>query len=181
MGIFNFSKSVKPDILGTICPIAEEGVNYLEQNYKSVNNTGKFEIYMFNILLGWMYYLERDQINIQSDIGNQKLLKLYEYSLKSGIKWKITQMVELYKERFKSFKKDIQGLQKSNYPETKQYLPAYTFSVIYYEQLEKYPDMDWTDYNDENKFDTEKNKELSEFTGTLIDQINWIYRKLGVK
>lgn len=179
MGLFDsFRKTQKNDILNIIVPLAEEGVRNIESDFKPTTKEGKFEIFMFNIFLGWMYFLERDKIDTSSDIGNQKLLKLFEYSLKQNIKWEISDLVVVYKERFRSYKEDLSGIQKSNYPKTKQYLPAYTFNSMYYEPLKKYQDLSWTDFNNMDKFDVEKCEELSEFTGALISQINRIFKEL---
>ena len=179
MSLFDsFRKTHTNDILNIIVPLAEEGVKKMENDFKHATNEGKFEIFMFNVFIGWMYFLERNEIDTASDIGNQKMLKLFEYSLKQNIKWKISDLVEIYKERFRSYKMDLSGLQNSNYPKTKQYLPAYTFNSMYYEPLKKHQNLNWAYFNNIDMFDVEKNEELSKYTGALISQINRIFNGL---
>lgn len=169
------------DILKKITEVANEGITYFEDNSKRhLSDSSTFEVFMFNILLAWMYYLERDYIDTNSDIGNQKLARLIVLAEHLNLKLDISQIVDLYKARFKNFKADIQGIQNSNYPVTKQYLPAYTFAAIYYNQLQSSPDLSWCDTNDFENFDPDKMEELSEFTGILIKQINWTLNKMGL-
>lgn len=170
--------SSKNDILKTMVTIAEESVSDIENNYKSASDFGKFEIFMFYMFLGWMFYLESNKIDKSSDIANQKLLKLFEYSLKQGISWKIAEMQELYKFRFKAFQQVLSGIRNSNYPITKQYLPAYVFNAIYYQPLSIEQDLGWVNLQNDNFFDFEKYEELSDFTSVFIKQINKAFNQL---
>lgn len=166
------------DILETIEFLAKQGVKNIETDYKVSSNEGRFELFMFNMFLGWMFFLERNKIDTSSDIGNQKFLILYRYSLEQGIQWEISEMINLYRERYNAYKRDLKGLQNSHYPETKQYLPAYTFAAIYYDALRINPDLSWTDFDNETAFNVEKYHQLSDFAGVMIKQINWMFNKL---
>lgn len=169
------------DILKNISNVANKGVTVFEENSKiNLSASSTFEVFMFNILLAWTYYLERDYIDTSSNIGDQKLMILVALAKGLELNLDIPQIVELYRERFKNFKEDIRGIQNSNYPQTGQYLPAYTFAVIFYHQLELSPNLSWSDTDDFENFDPEKMMDLSDFTGTLITQINWVLNKMGI-
>lgn len=174
MGFFIFKKRTKIDIIDVICRIAEQGVTHLEQCYKPASKEGQFEIYMFNMFFAWTFFLERNRIDKHSEIGNIKLSKLFEYSKRCGINWELRQIIELYKFRYRSYQKDVHGIQNSNYPSTKQHLPIYTFCSMYYQELNLFPDLSWGNLNDDTTFDPDKYEELSLFTGALIKQINWM-------
>ena len=65
------------EILKKITEVANNGITFFEDNSnKSLSDSSTFEVFMFNILLAWTYYLERDYIDTNSDIGNQKLARL---------------------------------------------------------------------------------------------------------
>lgn len=170
------------DIIEKIAFISRSGINVLESNFRHLNNAGKLEIFMFNLLVCWIYVLtekiiQRDDEKALHNLGKE----IYIQSAKFGTNLQVQEAIELYQTRFKMFAKDISGIKNSDYPRTKQYLPTYTFSAIYYDQLNKEPNLEWANFDNDEELDIKRIEELSNFIQPFIQQYNWILKELNNK
>ena len=169
------------EIVKKIQDVANKGVTIFEINSKTdFSNSSTFEVFMFNTFLAETYYIERDYLDASSDIDKQNLTLFTLLARYFSLDLDVQQIAELYKERIKNFKEDVRGIQNTNYPQTKAYLPAYTFAAIYYDQLQLTPNLSWCDSNDSENFDPDKMDELLRFTKIFIQQINWIIDKMSL-
>ena|ERR1035437_3970923 len=179
MGLFNFFKHKDNDIIDVIFSTAEGGMKYYEKKYKSNNKGANFEIFMFSLVISWDYCLNEGKINTKSNLAETKITKLCDYSKALGYNLDLIEMTEFYMARYKFFKKDINGLRNSNYPQTKQYLPELSYRLICNNQLlRNETDVLEADWNDN---DTEYLSRLVEFTGKLLDVNNWTINQLMSK
>lgn len=185
MGIFNlFKKKENNNHLATILGLSYISLDTFQTICKPTNKKGLFEVLMFNVFYCWTYYNERELINPNNSMINKKILYLHEKASEFGISIGQEDFIKLYQNRFIHFEKEFMLFNKSDFPRTKQYLPAYIFSVIYYEQLKFTPDLSelmnakkQKEYSDDvvgmNKF-----FELSDFTGNFQSYLNTIFEVL---
>lgn len=126
MGIFNFFKGKANDILATVFTIVEKSMYNIDM---PISREGRFEVAMFDIWLGTML-VENNNINI--DYGSmQGRIEVYlkqtasKLGLPAGMKYE-----RIYLFRKGGWEHDVMGLIHSDYPRTKQFLPAYMYLCI---------------------------------------------------
>lgn len=125
MGIFSFlsKKRGQDDILVSIFKVAEEGMYNL--NFP-ITKEGRFEVMMFDIWLGTRLMEEQnidvDYMSMQNKI--EAYLKQTTLKLDLPVE-KRYERVYLFREN--GWEHDVMGLIHSDYPRTKQFLPAYMY------------------------------------------------------
>lgn len=123
MGLFNFFKGKKNDVLTSIFAIAEKGIYNTDI---VTSQAGKFEIIMFDIWMGTMLVEEKkiniDYVSMQNRI--EDFLKQTAKNLGLPIEKKYE---SIYLFRQEGWEHDIMGLIHSDYPRTKQFLPSYMY------------------------------------------------------
>lgn len=159
---------------------AEEGMQYYENKYNSKNISAVFEFFLFSFVVGLRHSLLNGSIDIMDSIAKQTLIyRLCEYSRKFGFDFEFFEMSEFYMTRYNIFLRDIDGLNNSNYPDTKRYLPEATYQIISHNGLLKnLIDVLSAYRDDENE---EYLSKLVEFTDIILEMNNWTINKLDSK
>lgn len=163
-------------LIDKIDEVSKDSISNLEESFKHAESVeSKYEIYVLNMMLGWFYLLKENKI--------ERIKKATEYV--SSITRNVRHDMEIitsnhvpaevyFNSRFISTIEDVKGMQRSNYPETKMYLPFKTFNFIYREPLVLDPDMSPYDTSNFESFDPLLIDQVSNFTNPLIDHMNWI-------
>ncbi|MCC5906203.1 MAG: hypothetical protein JJU13_08360 [Balneolaceae bacterium] len=156
--------------------VSKNSISNLEQSFKSVESVeSKYEIFTLNMALGWMFLLKENKI--------ERVGKASEYissrirNVRHDMEIKTSNYIppeEFFKLRFFSTMEDVKGMQRSNYPETKMYLPYKTYNFIYREPLALDPDLSPYDASNFETFDQKLVDEVIDFTNPLINHMNWI-------
>ena len=132
----------------------ENGKNYLESIFKSaergmtefnmpLTNEGKFEVLMYGI---WLGTKSLDEFGIPQNY-KESLSKvndfLVDYAKRLGIPSE-RKAERLFVLRDEDWEKDTKSLARSNYPQTKQYLPEYLYMCFVDSPLVLYSSIDMT-------------------------------------
>lgn len=161
MGLFwKRKKSIKPSVL---FKIAEYGMWKFSFNGMCMN--GYFEIFMFNIwfLIGVFEESNIDCSIVKGEIGD--CLKSVSGALSLvGVKdhW------NLYFSRVIGWKTDLDGLNESNYPITKQYMPTYIYFHFVIDPLERLSSQNIFDEIIKNTFGDD------DFLFYFCEHCNWL-------
>lgn len=130
----------------------ENGKNYLESIFKSaergmtefnmpLTNEGKFEVLMYGI---WLGMKALDEFGIPQN-HKESLSKvndfLVDYAKRLGIPQE-RKAERLFVLRDEDWEKDTKSLARSNYPQTKQYLPDYLYMCFVGSPLVLYSSFD---------------------------------------
>tara|TARA_R110002111_G_scaffold258860_1_gene328285 strand:+ start:740 stop:1249 length:510 start_codon:yes stop_codon:yes gene_type:complete len=164
--------------------MAEASLDTFQKICKPTDKKGLFEVFMFNVFYCWTYYNERDLLQPNNKLIDKKVFYMHEKAIEFGINISLTDFSKLYLTRFVDFENEFKLFTKSDFPKTKQFLPGYTFSVFYYEQLKMNPDLtDLSNAQAQNEFSEsingmDKYIELSLFTGDFHRYLNCIIEVL---
>lgn len=126
MGIFSFLKGKTSGALTSVFKVAEKGM--CDINFP-ISKEGKFEVAMFDVWLG-IRVMEEENVNIDYKLmQNRKEEYLKELALNLGLPAeKKHEMIYFFREE--GWEHDVMGLIRSDYPRTKQFLPAYMYLCI---------------------------------------------------
>lgn len=169
MGIFGFFKGKTNDVLTSVFTVAEKGMYNI--NF-SISQEGRFEVAMFDIWLGTML-MEEQHINIDYMLMQNKIEEyLKQTVLKLGLP------VEKKYERTYLFRKegwehDVMGLIHSDYPRTKQFLPAYMYLCMV-----AHPLLVFDEETTERKLSEIPTDELVEFLGPFCEHYSWLVKTI---
>lgn len=161
-------------VLSSIIQIAEKGVDHF---YIKLSKEGRLELLMFDIWFG-IQALESREIYLDYDSTHNRI---EEYLIKKIVDLglppeKKYERVYLLRSVTEGWEMDMYGLAKSDYPRTKQYLPAYLYMCFIKEPLKVYAE----DFLDA-KINALSNSELADFLMVYIEHQNWLvteYRKI---
>lgn len=126
MGIFSFFKGRANDVLATVFTIVEKSMYNIDL---PISKEGRFELAMFDIWLGTMLIEEQ---NINTDYGvMQNRVEAYLKLIASKFGLPAEKKYErIFLFRKEGWEQDVMGLIHSDYPRTKQFLPAYMYLCI---------------------------------------------------
>lgn len=168
------SKSDNSNVLSSIIQIAEKGSDHFDMK---LSKEGRLELLMFDIWFGIQALKSRD-IFLDYDSTHNRI---EEYLTKKIIEWglppeKKYERVYLLRCVTDGWEMDMYGLAQSDYPRTKQFLPAYLYMCFIKEPLKVYAE----EFIDA-KIDALSSSELADFLMVYIDHQNWLvseYRKI---
>lgn len=172
MGLFNlFKKESKGEnSLSSVFKVAEEGMSNLQ--FSRITKEGLFEILMFDIWLGTRL-MEDQNIDIDYEVMQNKIEgNLKSVALKLGLPVE-KKLERIYIFRTDGWENDIMGLLHSDYPKTKQFLPAYMYMCIVAKPLIVYDDE--TTYK---KIQEIPLSDVSDFLGPFCDHYMWLVKKI---
>lgn len=168
-GNFRIFKGKTNDVLTSVFTVAEKGMYNI--NF-SISQEGRFEVAMFDIWLGTML-MEEQHINIDYMLMQNKIEEyLKQTVLKLGLP------VEKKYERTYLFRKegwehDVMGLIHSDYPRTKQFLPAYMYLCMV-----AHPLLVFDEETTERKLSEIPTDELVEFLGPFCEHYSWLVKTI---
>lgn len=126
MGIFSFFKGKTNDALATVFTIVEKSMYNIDI---PISKEGRFEVAMFDIWLGTML-IEEQNIVIDYKLMQDRIeVYLKQIASKLGLPAE-KKHERIYLFRKEGWEQDIMGLIHSDYPRTKQFLPAYMYLCI---------------------------------------------------
>lgn len=165
MGIFGFFKGNTNDVLTSVFTVAEKGMNNI--NF-SISQEGRFEVAMFDIWLATMLMKEQhvniDYMLMQDKIENFLKQTVQKLGLPSEKKYE-----RIYLFREEGWENDVMGLIRSDYPRTKQFLPAYMYLCIV-----AHPLLVFDEETTEKKLSEIPTDELVEFLGPFCEHYSWL-------
>ncbi len=161
--------------LSSIIQIAEKGADYFDMK---LSKEGRLELLMFDIWFG-IQTLESRDIYLDYDSTHNRI---EEYLIKKIVEWGLPperkyERVYFLRSVTDGWEMDMYGLAQSDYPRTKQYLPAYLYMCFIKEPLKVYAE----EFLDA-KIDALSSSELADFLMVYIDHQNWLvteYRKIN--
>lgn len=167
-------KSDSSNILSSIIQIAEKGSDHFDIK---LSKEGRLELLMFDIWFG-IQALESRDIYLDYDSTHNKI---EEYLTKKIVDWglppeKKYERVYLLRCVTDGWEMDMYGLAQSDYPRTKQYLPAYLYMCFIKEPLKVY-----AEESIDAKINALSSSELADFLMVYIEHQNWLvteYRKI---
>lgn len=163
--------------LTKIVQISTDGIGMLEQKYKKTGNVGKVEIFLFNISIVWHTLLKHEIITRNGQLllrllsHLQPVVNQYVDSISENV------LLELFIRRLEVVEFELASLEKSNYPVTKQYVPAIAYSCIY-GNLQLNTDPLTNFYVSKIEESIEFMMETSDFLGPFCKHTNWIQGEL---
>lgn len=168
-------KGNSSNALSSIIQIAEKGADHFDMK---LSKEGRLELLMFDIWFG-IQALESRDIYLNYDSTHNQI---EEYLIKKIVDWglppeKKYERVYLLRCVTDGWEMDMYGLAQSDYPRTKQYLPAYLYMCFIKEPLKVYAE----EFLDA-KIDALSSSELADFLMVYIDHQNWLvteYRKIN--
>jgi hypothetical protein len=160
--------------LSSIIRIAEKGSDHFNMK---LSKEGRLELLMFDIWFG-IQALESRGIYLDYDSTHNKI---EEYLTKKIVDWglpfeKKYERVYLLRCVTDGWEMDMYGLAQSDYPRTKQYLPAYLYMCFIKEPLKVYAE----EFIDA-KINALSSSELADFLMVYIEHQNWLvteFRKI---
>ena len=160
--------------LSSIIRIAEKGSDHFNMK---LSKEGRLELLMFDIWFG-IQALESRGIYLDYDSTHNKI---EEYLTKKIVDWglpseKKYERVYLLRSVTDGWEMDMYGLAQSDYPRTKQYLPAYLYMCFIKEPLKVYAE----EFIDA-KINALSSSELADFLMVYIEHQNWLvteFRKI---
>lgn len=168
-------KGNSANALSSIFQIAEKGADHFDMN---LSKEGRLELLMFDIWFGIQalesrdIYLDYD--STQNRIEEYLIKKIVDLGLPPENKLERVYLLRCVTD---GWEMDMYGLAQSDYPRTKQYLPAYLYMCFIKEPLKVYAE----EFLDK-KIDALSSSELSDFLMVYIDHQNWLvteYRKIN--
>ena len=168
-------KGNSSNALSSIIQIAEKGADHFDMK---LSKEGRLELLMFDIWFG-IQALESRDIYLDYDSTHNQI---EEYLIKKIVDWglppeKKYERVYLLRCVTDGWEMDMYGLAQSDYPRTKQYLPAYLYMCFIKEPLKVYAE----EFLDA-KIDALSSSELADFLMVYINHQNWLvteYRKIN--
>lgn len=167
-------KSDSSNVISSIIQIAEEGLDHFDMK---LSKEGRLELLMFDIWFG-IQALELRNIYLDYDSTHNRI---EEYLTKKIVEWglppeKKYERVYLLRCVTDGWEKDMYSLAQSDYPRTKQYLPAYLYMCFIKEPLKVYAEEFIG-----AKINALSSSELADFLMVYIEHQNWLvteYRKI---
>lgn len=155
--------------------LAKNSIADFESNYGSkISDSSRYEVYMLGMMVGFLNLLERGKIPRSNESVDMLISTCILGAKEMGVS--STQLVPLIRSRISGLKADLVGLATSNYPETKQFIPFYTYNAIVFEPLIINQDLSWTKLSEID--DYEKMEEASFFLSVYVSHVNLINRSL---
>lgn len=160
-------KGNSSNVLSSIIQIAEKGADHFDMK---LSKEGRLELLMFDIWFG-IQALESRDIYLDYDSTHNRI---EEYLIEKIVDWglppeKKYERVYLLRCVTDGWEMDMFGLAQSDYPRTKQYLPAYLYMCFVKEPLKVYAE----EFLDA-KIDALSNSELANFLMVYIEHQNWL-------
>lgn len=160
----------RKDILTSIFNVAERGVEHFNM---PISKEGEFELLMFDIWLG-VKVLESKNINIKkSQERIEKFLenKIRDFGFPSEKKYERIYLLRCVTDGWEN---DMYGLAHSDYPRTRQYLPAYLYMCFIKEPLKVY-----TEDVLERKISVLNITEVADFFMIYTEHHEWLISELN--
>ena len=166
-------------LINKIEEVSKNCISNLEESFKHAESVeSKYEIFTLNMILGWFYLLKEKKIERIKKASEYVSSRTRNVRHDMGIKTSNHIPAEVYfKSRFISTIEDIKGMQRSNYPETKMYLPFKTYNFIYQEPLVLDPDLSSYDTSNFETFDPLLVDQVTDFVNPLIKHMDWIINR----
>ena len=164
MSIFDYFTSSNDKYLDIIFDSAERGVTQMEFNYKEATLFGRYEIFLFNAVVAWSYFLNNDLLKPNQNLVNKMVSRLEKSMNRFGVDFDNELMMTHYKLRYEMVKSEMAKIERSHVESTKHY-SVYFLHIMYYEPLNPKPQLARTKL---------KETELLRFTNALIDLHNWV-------
>ena len=165
------SKNEGKDILKSIFRIAEKGADHFKM---PLSKEGQLELLMFDV---WFCLQSLDSKGIFLDYDDtQKRIEDYligiirNFGMPSEKKYERVYLLRCVTE---GWERDMFGLAQSDYPRTKQYLPAYLYMCIIKEPLKIYADDILY-----SKIDSLRASDLADFFMVYIEHHDWLVTEL---
>lgn len=155
--------------LKSVFTVAEKGMYNIDF---PISQEGRFEIAMFDIWVGTMLMKEQ-HINIDYKLMQNKIEEyLKQTALKLGLPVEKKYMMT-YIFREEGWEHDVMGLIHSDYPQTKQFLPAYMYLCIV-----AHPLLVFDEETTEKKLSEIPTYELCEFLGPFCEHYSWLVKTI---
>lgn len=171
MGIFSFlsKKRGQDDILTSIFKVAEKGMYNLDF---PLTKEGQFEILMFDIWLGTRL-LEEQSANVDY-MSMQNKIEVYLKQIALKLELPVSRDYKIvYMLREDGWEHDIMGLIHSDYPRTKQFLPAYMYLYIVAKPLIIFDDE--TTAKEANKISL---NDVADFLEPFCEHYSWLVQTI---
>lgn len=168
------ANNLKTDTLTSIFRIAKNGPNHFKM---SLTKEGQLELLMFDIWFG-IQALEARDIFLEYD-DTQKRVEDYLLNNIQSLGLPLEKKYEriyLLRSVTDGWEREMWGLAQSDYPRTKQYLPAYLYMCFIEEPLKVYAD----EFLDA-KIESIKMSDLADFFKVYVEHQNWLvseFRKI---
>lgn len=167
MGIFSFlsKKRSQDDILTSIFKVAEKGM----YNFNfPITKEGRFEILMFDVWLGTRL-IEEQNIDVNY-VSMQNRIEVYLRQIALKLELPVEKKYErVYMFREDGWEHDVMGLIHSDYPRTKQFLPAYMYLCMVAKPLVVFDDE--TTVKESNKTSL---SDVVDFLGPFCEHYSWL-------
>ncbi|MCR5680202.1 MAG: hypothetical protein K6G08_08345 [Prevotella sp.] len=168
------TKNTRKDALTSIFRISEKGGDHFKA---PLSKEGQLELLMFDIWFGIQSLESRgillDYEDTQKRIEDYLIKVIQNFGLPSEKKY---ERVYLLRSVTDGWEREMLGLAQSDYPRTKQYLPAYLYICFIKEPLKVYADEFL-----EAKIDSLNISDLADFFMVFIEHQNWLvseFRKI---
>lgn len=168
------TKNTRKGVLTSIFRIAEKGGDHFKA---PLSKEGQLELLMFDIWFGIQSLESRDIFldyeDTQKRIEDYLIKMIQNYGLPAEKKY---ERVYLLRSVTDGWEREMWGLAQSDYPRTKQYLPAYLYLCFIKEPLKVY-----TDEVLDSKIDSLNISDLADFFMVYTEHQNWLvseYRKI---
>lgn len=168
MSFLDFFKSSNDRYLDTIFDTAEKGVTQMEFEYKEATLFGRYEIFLFNVVVAWTYFLNNGQLKTNQNLVGKKVSRLQSSMSKYGIDFDNQLMMEHYKMRYKMVKSEMASIEKSHI-DSKRHYSVYFYQAMYNDPLSPTPLKNAPNFQESEKL---------KFTNALIDLHNWVLTRI---
>lgn len=153
-----------------VAEIAYEGRNYIESLYEPLTTEGQAELYLFNIVYGWLYLQDHSIVSIKSNTAERFIAigSVVAEKIKSSIE--VETYLELFLDRLENHRYELKLVKTTQFSDN-EYFPIYFYRRLYQHplQLQKMPPI--------NKWDDE-DYEAEMLIDIYKHQVNEIQNKL---